>query len=300
MHFSAKFLKQTNKEKKIIEFDKVFKFKKNNEIILPLGSCFLDIFCAELVKKKYNICFNQKPTTTVNNNLRFFHGNFFNPLNLLNNLERVVLKKWSLKDKDYIYSKEFGHYINLYVKARFITQDLKSLKNKVKEIDKYFLNEIKKSTIILLSFDTNEAWTDRYSKKTWYSFYGNIFNEKPFNNRAELKVLNYETLKETIKKIINILSKVGKKKKFILMTSPNKLWSTFQNKDIELSQSYSTSTYNSVFNDLSSKNISYFPSFEIFNNLNERKKYRKDYRHINNKTVYNIMEPYFNKMYFKK
>ena len=82
------------------------------------------------------------------------------------------------------------------------------------------------------------------------------------------------------------------------MTSPNKLWSTYQNKDIEICDTFSKSTYTAAFNDLSSKNISYFPAIEIFNNLNEKKKYRKDYLHINLKTALNVLEPYFKKIYF--
>ena len=72
MHFSSKFSKAIIKEKKTIDIDKVFKLNKSKEIILPLGSCFLDILCTALQQKKYNILFDQKPSTVVNNHLRFF------------------------------------------------------------------------------------------------------------------------------------------------------------------------------------------------------------------------------------
>ena len=46
------------------------------------------------------------------------------------------------------------------------------------------------------------------------------------------------------------------------MTSPNKLWSTYQNKDIEISDTFSKSTYTAAFNGYLQK-ISYFPAIEI-------------------------------------
>ena len=297
MYFSSRFHKPVIKEKKTIDIDKVFKLNKSKEIILPLGTCFLDILCTALQQKKYNILFDQTHSTIVNNHLRCYFGNFYNPGNLLDCLERIVLKKWYFKSHDYVYSKPFGHYINLHQKARFKTQEIKLLKDRVKELDSYLIKEIKKATVILLCFDDIEVWIDKLSKKTWYSFYGNLYDQKPYNNRAQLKVLNYENIKNIMSKIIKILKKFGEKK-IILMTSPNKLLATFQNKDVEIIESYSKSTYTAVFNDLVSKNVSYFPALEIFNNLNEKKKYRKDLLHVKLKVAENILEPYFKKMYF--
>lgn len=297
MHFSSRFHKQIVKEKKTLDLDRVFKLDKNKEIILPLGTCFLDIFCTALQKKKYNILFDHKPSVIVNNHLRFIFGNFYNPLNLLDCLERIILKKWTFEKQDFIFSEEFGHFINLYHKARYKTKKLNEIISRMDEIDEYLINEIKKSTVILLSFETSEIWVDKKSNRAWYSFYGNLFNQKCYKNRAKLKVLNYSDIKDILTKIIKILNKFGKKK-IILMTSPNKLWSTYQNKDIEICDTFSKSTYTAAFNDLSSKNISYFPAIEIFNNLNEKKKYRKDYLHINLKTALNVLEPYFKKIYF--
>jgi len=297
MHFSSRFSKAIIKEKKTIDIDKVFKLNKSKEIILPLGSCFLDFFCTALQQKKYNILFDQKPSTVVNNHLRFFFGNFYNPGNLLDCLERIVLKKWHFKNHDYVYSKEFGHYINLHHKARFETQELKLLKDRIKELDSYLIKEIKKATVILLSFDSVEVWIDKLSKKTWYSFYGNIYDQKSYNNRAQLKILNYENIKNIINKIIKILNKFGEKK-IILMTSPHKLMFTHQDRDIEMSDLYSKSSYTSSLTDLVSKNVSYFTALEIFNNLDEKKKYDEDFVHVKLKVAKDIFEPYFKKMYF--
>ena len=72
MDFSSKFSKSIIKEKKTIDIDKVFKLNKSKEIILPLGSCFLDIFSTALQQKKYNILFDQTLTTFANYSLKFF------------------------------------------------------------------------------------------------------------------------------------------------------------------------------------------------------------------------------------
>jgi|TARA_B100002003_G_scaffold242902_1_gene266575 hypothetical protein len=257
------------------------------------------MFGTELMKKKFNIFSNSKPNALVDKSYQYFFGHFDNPLNLLNNLERIILKNWKLKDRDYVYSKKFGHFINLHVKARFKTKNLNNLKNRILEIDNYLLNEIKESSLILLSFDTNEVWIDKFSKKAWYAFYGNLFTQKCFNNQAKLEILNYENTKITIKKIIKILSKVGKKKKFILMVSPHRLLITYSNKDVQIADLYCKSTYLSTYSDLECSHISYFPAFEILNNLNEREIFRRDdYIHVTHKTIKNYLMPYFEKLYF--
>jgi len=298
MNFSSRFLKGIPKEEKKIEIDKVYNLDKEKDIILPLGTCFLDVLAKTLTKKKYKILTNDKDTKIGKNALEFLFGNFYNPLNLLDNLERIVLKKWSFKNADYLYSKEFDHYINLYVKARLKTKDLNLLKKRIEEMDNFLIQNIKKSKVIILSYTGTEVWIDKFSKKAWYSFYGNIFNQKCYNDQANLKILDYKKIKDITEKIIKILNKFGKKK-IILMVTPNKLWTTYQNKDIDIIDTYTKSTYVTAFNDLVSKNVSYFPALEIINNLDENKKYRKDFRHINIRTHENILEPYFKKMYFK-
>ena len=100
----------------------------------------------------------------------------------------------------------------MYLKTRFKTKKLDELKKHIEKIDKYLFNEIKNSSIILLSFDSGEVWVDKSSKKAWYTFYGNFFNQKVYKNRATLVSLNSENIKVIINKIIKILGKFGKKK----------------------------------------------------------------------------------------
>ena len=298
MYFSSKFLNGSGDNNREIDIDKIKKFNKKKKIILPLGSCFLDNFSKELNSKKFNICSNPKLNTITNDAYRFFFGNFDNPSNLLDNLERIVLKKWKFKDSDFIYSEKFDHYINFYLKARYKTKKLKDIKKRIQEMDKYLLNEIHKSSVILLSFDTIETWVDKISKKAWYTFYGDYFSQKTFANKAKLKTLNYEDLMNIMKKIIKILDKVGNKKEFIIMASPQNLGTTYLNKDIKIADLYSKSTFISVFTDLVSKNVSYFPAFEIINNLNKTKRFRGDNVHILQKTIRNCLSPYFEKLFF--
>jgi len=299
MKLSSKFNKGIDEKKKVLYIKKAFELIKKKDIILPLGSCFLDIFSRELARDKFNVCYDPKPNVIIHNSYQFFYGQFDNPLNLLNTLERIFLKKWKFKDTDYLFSKKFGHFINLNIKTRFKAKKLDLLKNKILEIDNYLINEIKESSLILLSFDTNEIWRDKFSKKAWYGFYGNYFTEQPFNNQAKLETLDYNNLKEIIKKIIQILSKIGKKKKFVLMVSPQQLIKTYSNKDFQIANIYNNATYISTLSDLESNNVSYFPAIEILNKINDKEKFRKDYVHVTHKVLKNKLLPFFNKLYFK-
>ena len=60
MHFMSKYHKEIKKEKKKIDIDKIFNLKKNKDIILPLGSCFLDEFCYHLDNNNFKICSQKK------------------------------------------------------------------------------------------------------------------------------------------------------------------------------------------------------------------------------------------------
>jgi len=298
-----KFHQPVIKEKKVINLEKIFKLNKKN-IILPLGSCFLDEFCVHLEKNKYNICSDRTQHKIIKadrkskeKTFQFFFGNFYNPLNLLNNLERIVNKTWKFKDKDYVFSKEFNHYINLYLKTRFKTKKLNELKKHIKKIDNYLLNEIKNSSIILLSFDSAEVWVDKSSKKAWYTFYGNFFNQKVYKNRAALVSLNSENIKVILSKIIKILNKFGKKK-FILMGSPHPLISSYRKLDHQLSNWYDKSNFISAYNDLKNKDTAYFPINEILHNYKENEIYEENFFYLKPKTKFKILLPKFKKMFF--
>ena len=305
MHFMSKYHKEIKKEEKKIDIDKIFNLKKNKDIILPLGSCFLDEFCYHLNDNGFKICSKKKNNhiikmdrQTNEKGFQFFYGNFYNPLNLLDNLERIILKKWKFRNTDFTFSKKFDHFINFYIKSRYKTKNLNKLIGHLNKIDNYLLNEIKKSTVILLCFDGTEVWIDKFSKKAWHTFYGNYFNQKTFQNQAKLKVLNYTELKLVINKIIKLLKKVGKKKKFILMNSPHSLITTYTNKDNQIADWYAKSTFLSVFSDIQNSNIAYFPIFEILNNLPENQKFEKNFLYINSKTKKKIILPEFKKLFF--
>ena len=305
MHFNSRFHKEIKNTSKVIDLDKISKLDKNKEIILPLGSCFLDEFAFHLKKHKFNICSNIKSHKIINlgrdskeKGYQFYFGNFFNPLNLLNNLERIILKKWNFKKTDYVYSKEYDHYLNLYVKSRFKTKKLNELKKHIGKMDKVLIDEIKKSTLIILCFDGIETWVDKKTKRAWNTFYGNYFNQKCYNNKAELKVLKYNELCIIIKKITRILNKLGNKKKFVLVNSPHQLIATYKNQDNQIADSYAKSTYISVYTDIQTKRISYFPIYEILKNFDDEKIYEKNYLYINSKTKKKIIIPYFEKLYF--
>ena len=85
---------------KNIDFDRerIINSKTN---ILPLGSCFLDIFAYHLQKENFNILSNPHKTKSQYFQLKFDYGNFYNPLNLLDNLQRIIQKKWKFNDDDY-------------------------------------------------------------------------------------------------------------------------------------------------------------------------------------------------------
>ena len=115
------------------------------------------------------------------------------------------------------------------------------------------------------------------------TFYGNYFNQKCYNNKAELRVLQYKDIQSIISKIIDILNKLGRKKKFILINSPHQLIATYKNQDNQIADSYAKSTYMSVYTDIQNNKTSYFPIHEILKTL-MMKRYMKNFLYINSRT----------------
>ena len=138
MHFTSRFA-DTFTKKISFDLDKKLHFNKKKELILPLGNCFLDILAKEMRKLNYNVSSNIL-NKTGKNGLEFFFGNFYNPLNLLHTLERIK-KKEKLNKSSFTFSKQFGHYICLFTKARLKTNNLNELKKKLLKLIKNFLRK---------------------------------------------------------------------------------------------------------------------------------------------------------------
>ena len=73
---------------------------------------------------------------------------------------------------------------------------------------------------------------------------------------------------------------------------------TYKNQDNQIADSYAKSTYISVYTDIQTKQISYFPIYEILKNFDDEKIYEKNYLYINSKTKKKIIILYFKKLYF--
>ena len=117
--------------------------------------------------------------------------------------------------------------------------------------------------------------------------------------KAKLEVIDSDRLRILMKSIIKLLSKIGKKKKFILMTSPNHLWTTYQNLDVKLADSYTKSIFSSTFQELENHNdVKYFPANEIFQR-STISKYRDDNIHVSNLFIKKILLKYFKEFFFK-
>ena len=282
INITSRFYNKNNIKNRKFDVEKQNFFLKPNDTIFPLGGCFLDCFAYYLHKSDYKICTdNKRNKPHYKRQFRFFHGNFVNPLNLLDNLERIILKKWVFKECDYLFSKPFNTFINLFLKARVKTNKLEYLKRRIEEIDKYLLSEIKNAKVIILSFETNEAWVDKKSGKAWYTFYGNYVSQVPYKKLGKFVSMNFNQTYNSLNKIIKLIEKLGKKKNFILLSPPQSISETYLNQDIKISDNYSKSVLSAVLYELSKrKNISYFPAFEILNMYPKSKVLDHDHRHI--------------------
>ena len=282
INITSRFYNKNNIKNPTFDVDRQKFFLKPNDIILPLGGCFLDFFVYYLHKSGYKICTdNKRNKPHYNEKFRFFYGNFVNPLNLLDNLERIILKKWFFKESDYLFSEPFNTFINLFLKARVKTNKLEYLKRRIEEIDKYLLSEIKNAKVIILAFESNEVWVDKKSGKAWYSFYGNYASQEPYKKLGKFISMNFNQTYNTLNKIIKLTEKLGRKKNFILLSTSHPISETYLNQDIKISENYSKSVLSAALYELSNrKNISYFPAFEMINMYPKSKVLKQDYRYI--------------------
>jgi len=158
------------------------------------------------------------------------------------------------------------------------------------------LEVLKSMSVFVITLGLSEVWFDRESELAFaeYPKFGDVFTQE----RIELRFVDAQTNLRNLDLAIRLLTKANPSLQIILTVSPIPLRATFFDRSVFASNSLSKSALLQAAIELSesTKNVHYFPSYEIALLLNDGPTFEWDGRHVNEETVELIMK-YFKEMF---
>ncbi|MFH2060686.1 MAG: GSCFA domain-containing protein [Pseudomonadota bacterium] len=252
-----------------------------NSKICAMGSCFTDRMGWYLKKSGIQLGDHYE-----DNKLKaLFHqwGNFFDPKNLYDCLDRLINNSWEINDQHFAYIKKEEVYYCLFMKLRANSNNINKVKDRLYAVEEYWRNWLAKSDTIIFTLGLIESWIDKNNGRAWQAFVGTTKPVQPFEDRAYFKLLTYEECLQYVSKSIDLVNSYGVKKNIIITVSPIPLESTFREQDVITANRYSKSVLRVVAESVTMaySNVFYFPALEIVTDcIGWPLAYKADKRHI--------------------
>lgn len=310
-------MKINNRWKKVENFNgvylptlpKVDLINKETKVCL-MGSCFADEMGWVLRDEKIDI--GEVEEQKEMKHVIYPWGTFFTPMNLSNILEISLKQDYKFLDErsfirvpqniignHYQSSNQYNlddnyNFWCLFLKSRLKTNDFNLAILKVSEILDKFRQSITNAEVVIITLGLTETWIDRDKEMAWHSFHGDVLKKISIDDFGYFKKLNFEDTTLYIKKIIETIKGVGRKK-IIFTVSPIPLYFTFTNQDIVIANKYSKSTLRcAVEQFIDNKDIFYFPSFEIIQDcVGWPNSFKDDKRHVKIEVFKEFIAPTF-------
>jgi len=239
--------------------------------ILLLGSCFVENIGKKLEYFKFQNLINP-------------FGILFHPLAIENLISNAVQKK-EYAEKDIFFHNEQWHCYNAHSKLSDVSKD-----NLIKELNKQLdltHNYIKDSSHIIITLGT--AWVYKHIETKAIVANCHKVPQKQFAK----EILSIEEIKNSIKKIIDLIGSVNHKATIIFTVSPVR---HIKDGFIENTQSKAhliTAIQSVLSPRAQSRDICYFPSYEIMlDELRDYRFYDEDMIHPNETAISYIWEKF--------
>lgn len=256
-------------------------FITKNSKVCAMGSCFADEMGWCL--REHGIDIGDHGEVKALKHLLYQWGTFFDPKNLYDCLDRLLNNSWEVKDRHFAYIEDEDVFYYLFMKIRANSNSIADVKKRLMAVEKYWKDWLEQSDTIIFTLGLIEAWIDRENGRAWQGFVGSLKPPKSYEDRAYLKVLTYEECLGYVRKNIDLVSDLGKKKNIIITVSPVPLASTFREQDVITANRYSKSLLRVVAETVSMEyeNVNYFPAFEIVTDcVGWPQAYKEDKRHV--------------------
>jgi len=230
--------------------------------VFTVGSCFARNVEAYLTSAKFRVPVWELMNSPVFNGVPRESINSYSTPSIFNEFF-WALEKDAAFDPDVHCFETMGGYIDLHLGGLQKVLPLDTVKERRKAVSHTYRSAMACDAMII-TLGLSEVWFDTHS--------GFYINHAPLPNitrlapgRFELHVLSYEEVRSYLTRAIDLVVKHSQKEPRIILTvSPVPLMTTFRDKDVAVSNSYSKAVLRTVSEEIISRYdfVSYFPSFE--------------------------------------
>ena len=236
-----------------------FPFKINHQHqILSIGSCFADLMGQRLLDNKFDVLSNP-------------FGVIFNPISIFKLLS-LSLQGQMIHPENFLTHLEMWYHYDLH--STFCGQDQAALQKTIVSQINSVSDYIQKTDYLILTFGT--AWV--YVLKSQRDIVANCHKQPA--SLFEKRLLSIQEIKETFKKVYDLISVQNPRLKFIITVSPVR-----HIKDTLTLNSVSKSVLRIAAYELTkqfSEQVFYFPSYEfLLDDLRDYRFYEADMIHPN-------------------
>ena len=274
--------------------------------IATAGSCFAQHITKHLKSRKFNVLDMEPapPGLPKDSHQKFGYstysaryGNIYTARQLLQLIrevsEKFVADNFAWKTKD-----------NYYIDAHRPAVEPEGLitEQEVKVHREYHLQSVKKMLkemdIFIFTLGLTEGWMERKSKLVFPTAPGTIAGTYDAN-KFKFFNANYKQIWRDMKKVVKEILELraGKSFKLLLTVSPVPLTATASAQHVLVSTMHSKSILRAVASELvrTSRNIDYFPSYEIINNPRlHSTAFAENLRSVRLEMVETVMNHFFN------
>ncbi|MCH1429408.1 MAG: GSCFA domain-containing protein [Chlamydiales bacterium] len=218
--------------------------------------------------------------------------NKYSPLSMLNELERVLLKKQILNDG--LIKIRDDVYFDAQVKNTKNGSKKEALK--IRALVENSIEQIRYADCAIFTLGMTETWLDK-ELDIVQNIHPPFSLLKSHPDRFVFFNQNHENIVSCLKEIVSLLrNQVSKELKIIFTVSPVPLGLTFTSQDAITANCYSKSTLRSAVNQILDEDplVDYFPSYEIATISNPQNVWISDQTHLKDAAVEFITQHFYN------
>ena len=172
---------------------------------------------------------------------------------------------------------------------------VEELRNSLGQTIRSFKAAIRDADVVVFTLGLTESWFCNEGGYEYPICPGTVAGEYD-PERHKFKNQNYESVKHSLIKALEVMRELNPRSKLLLTVSPVPLAATYSNEHVLIATQYSKSVLRAVAGSLASEDsdIDYFPSFEIISSPPFRGTfYQPDQRHVTEQGVSHVMDNFF-------
>jgi hypothetical protein len=272
-------------------------FISKSDAVSTIGSCFAQHISRELESLDFNVQYfetaSKKEDSLNQESYKIFSARYGNVYTVRQALELFMRATSKTESINYTWKSKKGRYLDPYrpnaIPNGFPSEEDLFLDRKIHM--NAVMNMIINSNVIIFTLGLTEAWKEKTLGHTLPlapGVVGGDYDEGSY----EFENFSYESIKNDLEKIVDLLISYNPSLKFIFTVSPVSLKATYENKNVLLATELSKSRLRLAIDSVISQRsyCEYFPSYEIITTpWAGNAFYMNDRREVNQNGVATVM-----------